>query len=312
MIFLHKKVFIPARQLVTSILFFISVFSANGQSARALLVAVDKYPEQNGWNDIHATNDIKLIEPILHRTGFASQNITILTNEQATKAAIIKALEMLATHSRSGDYIYIHFSCHGQQMADNNGDEVDGLDEVLIPYDAQRRYIKEVYEGANHLRDDELGLLLDAMRLKVGGKGSLLLSLDACHSGTANRDYDDDAYVRGTTYIFAPPDFVPSQTNSKPFMEQITSHPQMGTLTVIAACHPDQLNYEYRCPSSGNYYGSLSYALSRIWQDGKPLSVAALRTTLVAQMTLLKPRRGKTQTPLLQTSDEKRAFKIGL
>lgn len=300
------------KQFVAAIILFSSVFSANGQSARALLVAIDKYPEQNGWNEIHATNDIKLIEPLLLRSGFASQNIAVLTNEQAIKAEIIKQLRLLAANSRTGDYIYIHFSCHGQQMSDNDGDELDGLDEALIPYDAQRRYTKGVYEGENHLRDDELGLLLNAIRSKVGGRGSVLLTLDACHSGTANRDYDDDTYVRGTTYIFAPPDFAPPPKDNKPFIEQIASNPKMATMTIIAACHPDQLNYEYRCPSSGNYYGSLSYALSRIWQHDKPLSVADLRTTLAAQMTLLKPRRGTIQTPLLQTSNEKRIIKIGL
>ena len=40
---------------------------------------------------------------------------------------------------------------------DDNGDEEDGLDEALIPYDAQFWYAPGEYEGQNHLRDDELG-----------------------------------------------------------------------------------------------------------------------------------------------------------
>lgn len=95
-------------------------------------------------------------------------------------------------------------------MADDNGDETDGLDEALIPYDAPRRYQKGVYVGEKHLRDDELGSLLDDIRKKTGDKGTVTLALDACHSGTADRDKGDDVYVRGTSYVFAPKDFCPT------------------------------------------------------------------------------------------------------
>lgn len=300
------------RQLLIAILFALSFVSASGQVQSALLIAIDKYPESNGWNEIHATNDLQLIGPMLAGQGFLQKNITALTNEQATKEAIVGALKQLRVNSLAGDNIYIHFSCHGQQMADNDGDEPDGLDEALIPYDAPRRYDKGVYEGKYHLRDDELRLLLDDIRLKVGAIGSVILTLDACHSGTGDRDCDDDTYVRGTAYIFAPPDFIHPEGDGKPFIGQITAAPNMATLTVIAACQPDELNYEYRCPSSGSYYGSLTFALCRLWQAEKPSSVDALRTALGEQMIKLKPRRGKIQTPLLQTSDEKRVFRIGL
>lgn len=310
--FVFKGVFMPARLLTIAVLFLFSFVAASGQTSRALLIAIDKYPDQSGWNEIHATNDLKLLKPMLSEQGFPKENIAVLTNARATKAAIVKNLKQLAANSRTGDHIYIHFSCHGQQMADNDGDEEDGLDEALIPYDAQRRYSNGVYEGDYHLRDDELGLLLDAIRLKAGGKGSVILTLDACHSGTGDRVYDTGTYVRGTTYIFAPPDFVRPEGDGKPFIGEIKSAPNMATLTVIAACHPDELNYEYRSPSSGNYYGSLTFALCHIWRTKKPSSVEALRIALREQMIKLKPRRGKIQTPLLQTSDEKKVFRIGL
>ncbi len=157
----------PVKQIVTTLLFYFFFVSVKGQTSRALLVAIDKYPSESGWNEIHATNDIYLLKPLLIKRNFAPAHVTVLLNEQATKDAIVKALKQLAKDSRHGDYIYIHFSCHGQQMADDNGDETDGLDEALIPYDAPRRYQKGVYVGEKHLRDDELGSLLDDIRKKI-------------------------------------------------------------------------------------------------------------------------------------------------
>lgn len=302
----------PVKQIVTTLLFFLFFVPAMGQTARALLVAIDKYPPESGWNEIHATNDITLLTHLLSERNFAPENVTVLINRQATKEATVQALNKLARKSLRGDYIYIHFSCHGQQMADDNGDEADGLDEALIPYDAPRRYQKGVYEGEKHLRDDELGLLLDRIRKKVGVKGTVTLTMDACHSGTADRDREDDVYVRGTSYIFAPKDFVrPMAASIDSTLIEIHSKPGMATMTVIAACMPDQLNYEYRSPE-GDYYGSLTYALCEIMGKNEWVSFAQLYDKLKSRVAELKPRRGKTQVPLLKTNDERRTFRIGI
>lgn len=302
----------PVKQIVTSLLFFLFFVPAMGQTGRALLVAIDKYPPESGWNEIHATNDITLLTHLLSERNFAPENVTVLINRQATKEATVQALNKLARKSLRGDYIYIHFSCHGQQMVDDNGDEADGLDEALIPYDAPRRYQKGVYEGEKHLRDDELGLLLDRIRKKVGVKGTVTLTMDACHSGTADRDKEDDVYIRGTSYIFAPKDFVrPMATSIDSTLIEIHSKPGMAPMTVIAACMPDQLNYEYRSPE-GDYYGSLTYALCEIMSKNEWVSFAQLYDKLKSRVAELKPRRGKTQVPLLKTNDERRTFRIGI
>ena len=83
------------------------------------------------------------------------------------------------------DELYIHFSGHGQQVTDVSGDEPDGLDEALIPYDAAIEYGRNGYKGQNHILDDELGVWLEALRESVGPKGVIVVALDACHSGDA-------------------------------------------------------------------------------------------------------------------------------
>ena len=74
---------------------------------------------------------------------------------QATHEGIINAFKSLTNQCKRGDQVFIHFSCHGQQMIDQVGDEPDGLTEAMVAYDAKREPTK-TYHGQNHFTDDEL------------------------------------------------------------------------------------------------------------------------------------------------------------
>ena len=125
------------------------IFTANCASATgrwAIVIGISKYPTQSGWRAISGAKDIGLVVPMLQRNGFSTQNIITLTNEQATKQNIKKAVCGLCGKLQKGDVVYFHFSGHGQLITDLNRDEFDkdgnpkGWDSSLIPYDAQYRY----------------------------------------------------------------------------------------------------------------------------------------------------------------------------
>ena len=60
----------------------------------------------------------------------------IYTNDQATRANFEQALtKWLPRVSRPGDTVFIYFSGHGMQLADDNGDEPDKQDELLVTHD---------------------------------------------------------------------------------------------------------------------------------------------------------------------------------
>lgn len=298
------------RSLLT-LAFLLWVLPVAGQCNRALVIAIGNYPTGSGWSRIHAANDVRLIVPMLRSKGFSEGNITLLLDEKATKAAVSDAFLRLAHASKRGYHIYVHFTCHGQQMADDNGDEPDGLDEALIPYDAPRRYAPGIYEGENHLRDDEFGKLLDQLRLKAGEKGSVVAVLDACHSGTADRDNDAETYVRGTRYVFAPQGYVPARQTGDRVVYDIRSGKGMAPLTVVAACRADQLNYEYRS-ADGFFYGSLTHALCALMRErSEPVPLTELFAELKKRIARQHPKRYRLHDPLIETSDEKRAFRIG-
>jgi hypothetical protein len=173
--------------------FCILSFSANAQTKRALVITISKYLPKSGWVNLSADKDKETIEQILNYQKFNVANIKFLEDDNATKKNIISALNSLADVSKPNDQIIIHFSGHGQQLSDLNGDEEDCLDEALVPYDAPSNNINGKYKGEKHLIDDELGFFLTKIQNKVGKNGVVMFFVDACHSGTINRG--DEKFV---------------------------------------------------------------------------------------------------------------------
>ncbi len=178
------------------------------QNKLALLVAVGEYAPNSGVGPIASVNDVKYIKAVLTKNGFKS--IQTLINAKATKAAILKSLTDLALKAKKKDIVVINFGCHGQQIRDQRTielgkDEDDGYDEALMPYDARGQYNPTKYRGQNHLRDDDLYPKLLAIRQNIGPEGSLLVLIDACHSGTATRA-EGFAVTRGDPIPFPDPE----------------------------------------------------------------------------------------------------------
>lgn len=296
------------------IILFLFPILLNGQVNRALFVAIDEYPQGSGWEwqNIHATNDSLIIIPMLLKHGYLRKNIKILANSRATKKPIVHALTDIYNKSAKGDYIYIHFSCHGQQMIDNDGDEEDGLDEALIPYDAPRIYTKEKYEGENHLRDDELGKYLELIRAKIGSTGNITVLLDACHSGTGTRTEDEDEYIRGTSYIFGSEGAIPPKREISKFRFSHKTDKNLCPITIFSACQDEEINHEYKDLTSDIYYGALSYAISRVIPSAtKKISAQQLFKLLKEKISSMFAKKKWSQTPYHEATDNIKIFRLG-
>lgn len=222
----------------------------------ALLIGISEYQKGTDWNNINGTNDVDLLEVALKKEGFS---ITILRNGEATHRNIINKLTALISRANKGDVVYLHFSGHGQAVKDINGDEADGWDEAFIPYDASMRYNVNRYRGENHLLDDELGKYLCKLREKLGPNGMVYAIIDACHSGTMDRDIYPP--TRGTTNAFSP--------YNEPYKvrrEQATCYPiiqnsKYSKIIMLEACGAEESNQEVR--SGTKLYGPLSLCVYR-------------------------------------------------
>ena len=147
------------KNLYLSLLFLL--FGFTQAQKKALIIAVGDYPDKSGWNSISSLNDVPLIKDVLLQQKFLEKDIKVIQNKQANKAGIIAALRNLLDESKPNDVVVIHYSGHGQQIFDDNGDEADGLDEALVPYDALAKYTTN-YKGENHLRDDEIEQIINS------------------------------------------------------------------------------------------------------------------------------------------------------
>eukprot|EP00656_Telonema_subtile_P057364 TRINITY_DN9410_c0_g1_i1.p1 TRINITY_DN9410_c0_g1~~TRINITY_DN9410_c0_g1_i1.p1 ORF type:complete len:136 (-),score=7.79 TRINITY_DN9410_c0_g1_i1:127-534(-) len=85
---------------------------------------------------------------------------------------IIKHMLWLVHDARPGDVFFLHYSGHGSQTKDYDGDEADGLDETLVPVD---------YKTAGTIVDDDIFEIV-CRNLPAGVR--LTAVMDCCHSGS--------------------------------------------------------------------------------------------------------------------------------
>jgi len=244
------------------ILFLLSVVTAEA-AKKALLIGISEYPAGSGWCNIHSGNDIRMLDDTLKR----DFKIETVVGKQATHRGILQALESLTRNAHPGDTLWVHFSGHGQQMmSEQSRDEVDSLDECFVPYDA-RKDKSDDYKGENHFTDNELSSYIGRIRKRVGARGLLIITIDACHSGSMDRgtDEDPDVIYRGTSDIFGmdDPNVRLKKEEGQALLQQSFD---MGHIVIISACRAYQKNRETKIDST--YYGSLSYALAESYSEG--------------------------------------------
>ncbi|MBK8492407.1 MAG: caspase family protein [Saprospirales bacterium] len=259
---------------------------------RALIIAIGQYGPRTGWDDIHSENDLPLVREAARHLGIPDDHVQVLQDKAATFQQIVAALEALKAGAQPGDFIYFHFSGHGQQKQDTDGDEADGFDEALVPYDSPLHF-SATYQGERLLTDDYLREWIQALRPVLGPEGGVFLTLDACHSGTATRG---QGFHRGATIPMAAEGYWRYiRTETAPQIEQTweTTSEKLDTWApciVFSASQGNQLNWEYTPPGSDQTCGPLSYALNQgLREAGTPRTFRALFEQIQQVMQAIAP-----------------------
>ncbi len=249
----------------------------NGKSEKArkiaLILANGTYDKnKTNWPPIASLNDVPLVKTALEKQGFNSENIKVLTD--ANKEQMTSALKDLIETANTGDIVVVHYSGHGQQILDNNNDEIDGLDETLVPINAPARSFRiPDYKYQYHLRDDEFGHYLNILRQRVGKNGHVLVLLDSCYSGSATRGGLNNSRGGQPPLIIqgSMPEKILMEKGSGYFEENIfRGNPNdLGRFIVITATRANERNYE-TTDANGNTFGSLSMGLSQVLNKIEP------------------------------------------
>lgn len=291
---------------------------------RALIIAIGEYEWGTGWPYLSSENDISLIKNALLSQNFSENEIDIIRDEAATKEGILAALMNLYNKAKPGDIIVVHYSGHGQQVEDFSGDEADGLDEALVPYNAKATYSDNpLYSGQNHIIDDEIEMILNNFRNKLGKDGQLLFILDSCHSGSASRGNTGEIKTRGGQPALVGPGWKApagssrskgsdyyenaAETGSAAGIETLTKYFKLTRLDdgaapfiMISGASANELNYEY------NGHGSLSYAFSKAMAElGSGFTYRQLFANIAAIMNGIAPR----QKPVIEGDIDAKLFR---
>lgn len=129
-------------------------------------------------------NDAKALGTELKKRGFETE---VLVDEPPTdlrllatpwgnrtrKASILQALRSLQSRTwrQRVSTVFVSYSGHGTYVRDANGDERDGRDEAIVPWDA---------EFAGVITDDELAAIFRGFHPRT----RIFLLMDCCHSGS--------------------------------------------------------------------------------------------------------------------------------
>lgn len=167
----------------------------------ALLIGISDYAQVEDLS--YASQDAWEMAAWLLDAGVPSDHIRLLTDEAgmtraelpnlasevATLVNVREGLGWLRQQADRDDLVVIHFSGHGYQGADDNGDERDGVDEFFVLHDT-----RAAAKDDTALRDDEFGRFVDRIESE-----HVLIFFDSCYSGGLSRSLSPGSRATGQT-----------------------------------------------------------------------------------------------------------------
>jgi hypothetical protein len=263
---------------------------------RAVLIGVNRY-RIPGADLRGCVNDVINMQKVLtQRYGFRKTDITTLTDYGATQKAMQSAIAALIRRGRKGDVLLVHFSGHGSNVPDDDGDEADTRDEILCPTDL---------DWKNPFRDDWLRKTFDGMRAGV----SLTVITDCCHSGTITRQVRPPDAEIIERFLPSPWDLVAVESGRKLRGERKSGLHEAPIATrrkrdiipaelpevLISGCRADQTSADAFI--GGSYNGALTHSLAAAINESR-------RAPTIRELhdaTIAKLKRGRySQVPQLE------------
>ena len=229
-------------------------------SKRALCIGINDYPGTN--SDLSGcVNDANDWANELGRRGY---DVTTMLDKKATHAAMTKTINGLIKATRKGDSLVISYSGHGTWVPDSSGDEPDGRDEGLCPYDIG---------SAGPLLDDDIKALFD----KRGAGVRIVLISDSCHSGSVTRGREDDLDPGQPRARFLPLEAwmpageLPRNVDRPPSL--VSGLRRSGGDLLLAGCQDTEYSWDTRFQGRPN--GAFTYYALKTLRETQPASYLA-------------------------------------
>lgn len=272
---------------------------------KAFCVGINEYPME-GASLKGCVNDAEAwAELLVDHYDFAPADLAMLTDADATKANILTGLKDLFAGVSYGDVLVFTNSSHGSYEPDLDGDEPNGYDEVLCPYDIQD----------NSILDDELRELFADLPRGV----HLTVISDSCHSGNVTRvwvpeilpgyESKDDRRVRFLSPVMwrgpeTPGAILPDARSATPRRPETYTQETMAHV-LISGCMDVEVSYDAMIEDK--YHGAMSFhALKAIHEANYEITYRDLAARLVPMVTAA----GYPQHPQLEGRSDLKARQI--
>jgi hypothetical protein len=145
-------------------------------SKKALIVGINRFTRAHLALRGCINDTLQVAHLLQTFYGFQDDDIRFLRDKDATQARIHEGLRwLLSEYAGDGSDVRVfHFSSHGTQVDDQDGDEWEQLDQVIVPHD---------HDWEHPFRDDDLREHFGQVPENV----HFTFIADCCHSGTMQR-----------------------------------------------------------------------------------------------------------------------------
>lgn len=274
---------------------------------KALLIGINRY-RMAGADLRGCVNDVRNMAAVLGEVyGFPRKHVTTLLDFAATTTAMRSAIAALVKGAKRGDVLLLHYSGHGSNVPDKNGDEADRRDEILCPTDL---------DWKKPFLDDWLRATLDRLRSRGA---SLTVVMDCCHSGSITRAVQPPDAPVVERYLPSPWDLAAQESGrrlrgewSGSLRSAPTRRAPRDVVTVdipeilITGCRSTQTSADAYL--GGSYNGALTYHLCKAIRAARgrltnrelhARTSAALRRSDFDQVPQLEGRQAGLDLPFL-------------
>jgi metacaspase-1 len=254
---------------------------------KALLVGLNHYPDPG--NSLRGClNDVAQVHALaMSRLHFEERDIVTLTDSRATTRNIVNRLHWLIDGAAVGDVLLFHYSGHGSQVDDADGDETDDrMDEIICPYDL---------DWGNPFTDDDLYAIVKDLPPGV----NLTVVLDCCHSGTGlrepGREPPHGSEKRSQARFMEPPRPPGAGRLRLQALRRFGARATQRGAILIAACRSDQVAADAFIDR--DYHGALTYYLCQALEEA---ACAGSYSSLIRRVRRLLAMNGYDQVPQLE------------
>lgn len=249
---------------------------------KALLIGINYYDTPSAQLNGCINDVVNMRNMLIDAYGYTSENIIVLrddiSNSKPTSLNIMNSLKSLVSQSKSLSEIWIHYSGHGSQIQDMNGDESDSLDEIIVPCD---------YFVSGFITDDMIyGIVRQSLCKTV-------LIFDSCNSGTiCDLMWNFNANL-STKQITT------TKTSNNNVLNQ--------NIICLSGCRDEQSSADVYNVSSQQYCGAITNAIMECLRWNKHnVDVKKLFIDVVSFML----KNGFTQIPQLSSSAKVPIYQI--